>query len=364
MTPALATVGAHLDRGGSRHLYRQVTDLLREQIRSGALKPGDPVPPQRQLSAAWNISEMTVRRAMQTLAGEGLLEARAGGGTAICDRRAGARLDAAAPRRLSLGVAFANLADGYPFFPPVLKGLRAGPERVAVRLFDLPADADAAQHPPPLDDLDGLIMMSPVNLALVALCQRRRLPIVLLFTDLYDGYSHCIVPDYGGALGQAVRHLVQQGRRRIALVTAGAERFSTGRWRDGYRAALQMHDLAEAGDLIVHAGYGERDGYEATKQLLAVTPRPDAVLFASDFMARGGLLAAMEAGLDVPNDLAVVGAGNVLDRSGWPVPLTTIDLGLETMGRLAREAVAAAGTDHAPPLRQSLPTRLIAGSTG
>ncbi len=360
----LAELGSRLDRSGGKHLYLQIAELLREQAAAGGLQPGDVLPTQRELSTLWGIGQVTIRRALQSLAAEGLLEARAGSGTAI--RGGEARPPASsAERGPRLGIAFADLADGYPFFPPLLAGLRAGGRSVAVRLFDMPPDEHAAgslAHAPPLNDLDGLIMLSPVNLGLLATCQQRRLPTVLLFNDLADGFSHCVVPDYTHGVMQAVQHLVERGRHRIALVTATAERFSTSRWVDAFRTALVLHGSPADGELILHAGYSERAGAEAARTLLSRPSPPDAILFASDAMARGGLLAARHAGVRVPEDLAIVGAGWCPEQDQWAVPLTTIDLGIEAMGERARRLIEAAGTGIAP-VRETVPTRLMVGAT-
>ncbi|MFA9478561.1 GntR family transcriptional regulator [Phycisphaerales bacterium AB-hyl4] len=365
-TEAVRLVGTRLDREHGPHLYHQIAGLVREQVQTGGLKPGDSLPPQRTLSELWQVGEVTVRRALQQLASEGLIQARPGSGTVICDPDADgpARSERAA---LTLGVAFADLAHGYPYFRPMLAGVRDDGCDVAMRLFDMPHEEQhrgSLAHVPPLAELDGLIMMSPVNLALLALCQRQALPTVLLFSDLADGFSHCIMPDYGSGVVEAVSHLVAVGRERIALVTPGPERFSTGRWIDAYRAALRAHDLPIDPARIVRAGYSEQDGAHATRELLALDPQPDAILFASDFMARGGLLTAHAAGLRVPDDLAIVGAGPVLDEGGWTLPLATIDLGLHEMGRRARQTIQACCEKRlTEPARHAVASRYRAGGT-
>lgn len=366
-TASLGQLKQRFDRRGGAHLYRQIETLLQQQIRQGMLKPGETLPTQRQLSRLWDIGEVTIRRAFQALAEDGWIAARPGAGTVVCDATVSNRVSSSSAHGLTLGVACADLADGYPFFKPILSGLREDNCDVAVRLFDLPIHGgkdEVAGDFSSLADLDGLLMMSPVNVTLLAESQRRQLPTVLLFSDLADGVSQCILPDYGGGVMQAVSRMVAAGRRRIAMVTAGVERFSTGRWLDAYRTALQAFDLPADNNWITTADYTEFEGARATRELLALRKRPDAILFASDFMARGGLLAAHEAGVSVPDELAIVGAGPVLEQGGWTVPLATIDLGLTAMGRLAREAVEAAIAGQ-PQMtrRQAVPTCFHKGET-
>ena len=379
MTSATSQVGGdffggladRLDRAGEQPLYRQLARLVRRGIEAGEIQPGTVVPSQRQLSARLGVAEVTVRRALRDLAGEGLLDARAGGGTVVRDpsqvvARAVEREETGRP--LSLGVAFADLADGYPFMRPLLEGIRDTASPVAVRAFDVPQgemSTQALASSLPLEGMDGLVAMSPVNLRLLALCQERQLPCVLLFSDIADGYTRCLVVNYARGMRQAVDHLTRQGSRRIALVTAGADRYSTGQWLDAHCDALEAADVALDSTLVVHAGYDEANGYRAAKALLERDDRPDAIVFASDFLARGGLLAAHELNLRVPEDVRIVGAGRLLGDEGWSRSLATIDLGIEELGSLARqmlEAAAGGRTIHFP-YRASVGSHFVSGDT-
>lgn len=364
----VASLKGHLKKDGAGGaLYRRLSDLLRDRIASGELAVGASLPPQRQLSAALGLSEVTVRRALQDLAAQGYITAQAGRGTTVLSRRAA---EPASPSReghpLSLGIAFSDLADGYPFIQPMLKGIRADAGHdVSVKLFDLPRAGDVSAALPELSTLDGVLMMSPVNISLLAQCQRQGLPCVLMYTDIADGYSHCIVVDYGHGVLEAVTHLTSRGRGDIALITATLDRFSTGQLIDAYRTALEANGLTYSPDRVTHTGYQERHGYEALRTMIADGHTPQAVLCASDYQARGVLLAAHEAGLRVPDDLAVIGAGLLLDRHGWPTQLTSIDLRLTKVGELARQLVeqALGKPDASTPYRTSVRSSLVIGQT-
>ncbi len=360
-----AGLKSRLDRRGEP-LYLQIAALVRAGIDAGDLRPGDTVPPQRQLSVDWAVGEVTIRRAFQELANQGWLSARAGGGTVIRDRGEPPP-DATIPRPLSIGVAFADLADGYPFMRPLLDGVRDTPRPVAVRAFDVPpgeTPMPVLASTLPLAGMDGLIAMSPVNLRLLGLCQERKLPCVLLFSDIADGFTRCVVVDYARGVFQAVRHLTDRGCRQIALVTAGPQRFSTGQWIDAYRGALAFVDAAPHRERIVRVGYDEADGYRATRLLLTGDDPPDAILYASDFLARGGLLAAHELGRRVPKDLRIVGAGRVLAGDAGAAPLATIDLQIAELGRIARGMLEAPpGEPDSRGYRISVPSRFLPGAT-
>lgn len=371
-TDVFQSLAARLDPKAEAPLYRQLREQVARLIHDRYLRPGDGIPSQRQISQLCQVSEITVRRAMQELAAEGLLQARAGSGTVVAEAHTG---DASVPgngksatRLCRIGIVLASLTDGYPFLPRMMQRLEAeAGERVRFQLFDMPThetDPGEIGQILPLRGLDGLILMSPVNLALVALCQRQRVPYVLLYNDLADDSSRCVVVDYASGVIAAVRSLVEQGKKRIALVTAAKQRFSTGQMIDAYRTAFQLYGLTVRPEWIIHGGYAETQGYEATQQLLAMSPRPDAILFASDYQARGGLVALQKAKLAVPRDVAVVGAGKLLRDKEWPVALTSIDLHFDEVGLLAVQTLRDLidGKDNTP-LRQVVRSTLSRGET-
>jgi LacI family transcriptional regulator len=132
----------------------------------------------------------------------------------------------------------------------------------------------------------------------------------------------------------ATAHLIRQGRKAIAHI-AGPLITHAKRRADGYRAAFRAHGLRVHPEWIVRGGFMERDGYAAMKKLLALRPRIDAVFAANDPAAIGAMKAIWEAGLQVPEDIAVVGAGDIALGDLLRVPLTTVSWSREEQGRTA-----------------------------
>jgi LacI family transcriptional regulator len=136
----------------------------------------------------------------------------------------------------------------------------------------------------------------------------------------------------------ATSHLIRQGRTAIAHI-AGPLITHAKRRADGYRAAFRAHGLRVRPEWIVRGGFMERDGYAAMKKLLALKPRIDAVFAANDPAAIGAMKAIWEAGLQVPDDIAVVGAGDIALGDLLRVPLTTVSWSREEQGRTAAELI-------------------------
>src|SRR5436189_164246 len=125
--------------------------------------------------------------------------------------------------------------------------------------------------------------------------------------------------------------------------------------------ALRAHGIRPSADWIVRAGFMEADGYRAMKRLLTVRPRIDAVFAANDPAAIGAMKAIWDAGLRVPDDVAIVGAGDIAHGDLLRVPLTTIGWSRRGLGRHAAElllsGVESDGADD--PRRIIIPPQLI-----
>ena len=145
---------------------------------------------------------------------------------------------------------------------------------------------------------------------------------------------HRVVTDDVAVGRLATTHLLAHGRRRIAHI-GGPPIVHARRREEGYVAAVRAAGLRPDPALIVHAGFMEADGYRAMQQLLALEPRVDAVFAANDPTAIGAMKAVWDAGSHVPDDVAVVGAGDVAHGDLLRVPLTTVAWSKEELGRRA-----------------------------
>ena len=96
--------------------------------------------------------------------------------------------------------------------------------------------------------------------------------------------------------------------------------------RDGYVKALKKAKLPVNRGMIKAGNYTPASGYEAMKALLQLSPRLTAVFVASDVVAMGAILAIKEAGLRIPQDIAVVGFDDIPLSEFFDPPLTTIRL--------------------------------------
>lgn len=185
---------------------------------------------------------------------------------------------------------------------------------------------------------DGLLVLStPLVGDLLRHVAHARQPVVLV-DAFHEGYDSIQVDNERGGYA-ATRHLIEAGRERIAHITVAPEPVPARQRREGYERALREAGRDVDPALIAGSGrrpYGfvEEAGYEAMQTLLT-RGAPDAVFVASDVQALGALRALEEAGLRVPDDVAVVGFDGIA-LSGY-AGLTTLQQPMYEMGRAAVE---------------------------
>lgn len=188
--------------------------------------------------------------------------------------------------------------------------------------------------------IDGVIL-SPLRLEQSRLARReRRLPLVLLGERDYEVPADHVLIDNVAAARVATAHLVAAGRRRIAAIGVDEPASATSRQRlRGFQLALHAAGVPFDPRLApLVTDYRRVDGAAAMRALLELEQPPDAVFCFSDPMALGALRAAHEAGVRVPEDIALVGFDDI-EESAYSVPsLTTV---APDLGELARLAVRA-----------------------
>lgn len=144
-----------------------------------------------------------------------------------------------------------------------------------------------------------------------------------------------IYVDNVAAARDAVAYLLARGHRRIAMIAGrGGPRQPRVR---GYLQALAEHGIDHDDSLFRETDFVEGGGYEAMRELLLAPTRPTAVFAANDLLAMGALIALREAGLRVPEDIAVVGFDDIPAARLVAPSLTTVALFPQQLGRRAAE---------------------------
>jgi LacI family transcriptional regulator len=254
-----------------------------------------------------------------------------------------------------------------PFYPILIQGTADACNAVdhtLTMLMDTSPDGHAVQqlygrvirgrH------VDGIVLAcQAVDDPFVAQLQVDGIPFVLV--GRHPGAEVSFVDiDSRGAAREAVAHLLGHGYRKIAMICGQPNLIATIDRHAGYVTALQEAAVPPQPSRVVFADFTQRGGHRAMQELLRDRAEiPDAVFAASDALAFGALAAIQEAGLRVPEDIAVMGFDGLVEGIDTRPPLSTVtqpvaDLGREAV-RLLLEAID--DPDHAPAQR-FLPTQL------
>ena len=273
-------------------------------------------------------------------------------------------------RTHSIGLVVPDLV--HPFFAEVAKGLSRVLRKRDYSLVIASSEEDPALERSEIDQL----LARRVDALIVASAQRtiesfrhieeQRTPYILI-DRRFSGLAANFVGVDDERVGElATGHLIDAGCRAIAHIRGPEVSTALGRL-EGYRRVLLRHGLAMPPEYIVSPrssdDAGDRSGYEAMKRLLELRPQPDAVFCYNDPTAMGALRAILESGLRVPEDIALIGCGNVHYDALLRVPLSSIDQDSAGIGgRAASMALAVLEAKGAPsrPRTVLLTPRLVA----
>ncbi|MER5199201.1 LacI family DNA-binding transcriptional regulator [Streptomyces sp. NPDC002755] len=168
--------------------------------------------------------------------------------------------------------------------------------------------------------------------------------------------------NYGGARS-AVDHLLSRGRTRIAHITGRTDVYGAQRRVDGYRDALRDAGYPADEGLIAPGDFTEEGGHRAMGELLARNPTLDAVFAGSDVMAAGARRALREAGLRLPEDVAMVGYDDSAIARHMDPPLTSVRQPIEEMGRRMLDLLLTEIADRRPAVSRGLERRQVVLAT-
>jgi LacI family transcriptional regulator len=165
--------------------------------------------------------------------------------------------------------------------------------------------------------------------------QEQGIPVILLDRKLQGLEADYIGSDNIQGAYEAVKHLIDNGYRRIATV-AGARNVSTGVDRlTGYHMAMAEARLEVKTNWVQHGDFDEQKSYAAIQSLIEQSHPPDAVFVANDAMMIGALQAIKDFGVRVPDDLALVGFDELPLVDLLTPALTTVEQSAEDLGKEA-----------------------------
>ncbi|WP_372707394.1 LacI family DNA-binding transcriptional regulator [Brevundimonas sp.] len=224
------------------------------------------------------------------------------------------------------------------FFSELIRGMDVAGRSLGYHLIISSSHDDAEEASAVIRSMrgcvDGLIVLSPhLDAASLAAVLAGPTPVLLMNGGADENRASIVVDNHGGAV-QAVEHLIATGRRRIVHISG-----PTGNLEAATRLAGYLEAMARAGlpTTVIEGAFTQASGHDAGVALAAGDARPDAIFASNDNMAFGVMLALQDAGVRVPEDVAIVGFDD-LPFAGLVRPaLTTLGIKIAETGRSAIE---------------------------
>ena len=251
----------------------------------------------------------------------------------------------------------------HPFFAEIAKSLSEALRKSGYYLIVSSSEEDSDMEEQEINQL----LARRLDILIIASCrstvdlffriERQKTPYILI-DRILPGLSANFVGVDDEAVGRlATRHLIDIGCKRIAHIR-GPETSPGIRRLEGYKQALAQSKLRVPDSYIIMEHHGDVEskqrGADAMRRLLSLSPRPDAVFCFNDPLAMGALNHALEAGVRIPEDVALIGCGNLHYDDSLRVPLSSIDQHSRKIGEEAARIALAILNAKTPPKPESV----------
>ena len=345
--------------------YLQAKSILAEAIRSGSFSPGCKLPNTGEIGAAINVSLITAHKAIQCLVEEGWLRRERGRGTFVRGDYA-ARIAARASFRVALTMHPSVQLDDF-YHGAVMAGIQEAAEEsdqigeMTIQRRDMSEGLATVQG-------DALLCFHPYLHTFDRLEEEARQRTVVILGGSAEGPNlHCIDSENRQGARQAVRHLIELGHRRVAILNGPLAASNCLHRFEGYMEEMIANSMPVRHEWVFNAEVARTagDALSGLAQALRGVNRPTAVLACGYYLALDVMTLLRDMGLSIPGDISLIGFDDARGSDLLNPPLTTVSQPLKDMGRRAYQRVLNLMNGRPPAQRVlRLPTELIVrGST-
>ncbi|MBL8992163.1 MAG: GntR family transcriptional regulator [Spirochaetia bacterium] len=366
-------------------LPRHARTLLRLEDLISRSKVGERLATERELSKKFDVSRETIRKAMRTLLEKGVLESRQGSGTYVRKKIPAAAKKIQAARLLGVSVPTIK----WPYIASLVSGMERSARECGYRIALTHDEGVPGRQLPQIESMleagvDGLLLfldrdnvVRPEYQAFFKSMTGRPEKIVLVDRWVPGIDLPCVMSDTEAAVCELAGRLIHSGRKKIAVLSWGPEAGIAEENRmKGFIRGLRENGLKGAPVLHAALGYSESQETSARgvvgrwiREARGKLPF-DAILSFFDSMALGAFLALKDAGLKVPEDVALTGFDHLSPEvyRSLGLELTTVEQPWEKIGEEAARRLVArieGRAEEEGPVRHSLlPTKLVPGKSG
>ena len=298
--------------------YLLVEDHIRQQITQRKIT--DRLPGERVLAKELGYSYMTIRKAVENLVAEGLLYKVPTKGTFVADQKA------QKPKTRTIGYFLdSRIAGGLssPYYALIFDALQKLTAREGYSLTYF-TDADQSNLHRVMAKLDGVIATCFPRVENFIQEIKGIVPVVAIDNSAADKTIPSVIIDNFSALIESVDYLCSLGHKRIGFIT-GLEDSEVGKNRyEGYKSGLIKNGIDAVPELVFRGNYTFGSGVSGVEYFLSLEQRPTAIMCANDSMALGSISKLHQEGLEVPDDMSIVGFDDIDLASQITPSLTTV----------------------------------------
>ena len=302
-------------------LYYQTSEKLKEMILDDGIVVGSYLPSERKLTAQMGVAFLTVRKALELLCNEGIIEKLPSRGNMVVKLPQKSR-----KTRIGLTI-WAEAGINHPATQHLLnlsgKHLPSDQYELVILFIDNTMlknnDWDILLNP---DRLDGmLITVQEIPPEIINKLQNLNIPVVFYNFPgiLPGGWS-----DNFSGIDKVISYFVSLGHRNIAYITGSVQSTAVRQEIDYFERSCKKYGLPFSDDNVVRGEFSQESGYENMLKLLQSGKHWDAVLLGDDYMALGALRAVKLMGLECPGDISLACFEGCFVAEQLSPPLTVI----------------------------------------
>ncbi len=312
--------------------YYRIAEDLRQEIMSGNLKANMPIVTERKLAEIYNVNHSTARKATQLLAEEGLLEKRQGAGVFV---KAGPKAET---RKIGLCVPTLTISE-YSDMVEIVEDIlfESGIQFVLLRRDkekSRTAKLQIIRKYLNIAPLDAILFASSPTREEINMLKKHypEVKVAVIENDLSDYGIDSFYSDYETGAFFATEHLCKQGAKTVLHITGPSGSPSESRLH-GYERAMRNWNLEPR--IVTAENFLEQGGFDAMKSQIDSNRIPDAVFAVNDLCAIGAIKALGYSGIKVPDNVKVIGMGNLREGIQHRPPISTVDTKVNEMVKMA-----------------------------
>ena len=352
---------------GRKYLHEVVHDTLKQEILDGVYPYDIILPSEREISLRFEVERTTVRKALEHLVDDGIVEKRAGVGTRVIYSPEGQQHVCLNDDKL---VGFFIVEDGVvnkkisqPFYADLFYQVEDQCKKYCANvIYSTVKSLDDLASMVAQRKFNGVIFASKTESHYVKAAEKQGVKVAQILG--YNDYGLSIFYDSSGAGFLAVDYLIKKGHNNIALITGPSDFHITNDRLSGVLLAFYQHGLVLDRRLVFEGNWEYETGYKNAMNILSKPKkRPTAIYCFNDMMALGAIQAISDSGLKIPQDISLMGNDNMSRLRTSELVLTTVDTNIPVLAKVAINYFFNTSLHYIDGMKIIAPVTLLEGDT-